>query len=159
MSENTEKLEKTAQLGRALRSIRVKRKWSLKQFEIACNGKIKDVVLGSYERGSRSISVSNLEIISNTYQVPISALMGESEINSSKIQERVIIDLRKIRESLITTDSETLSLLNQFTKTIVNMRSDWNGEILSLRSSDAAFLTMISRSKDVELKNYFITKD
>jgi len=159
MRENPETLEKTAQLGRTLRSIRVKRKWSLKQFEIACNGKIKDVVLGSYERGSRSISVSNLEIISNTYQVPISALMGESEVSSTKIQECVIIDLRKIRESLSTTDSETLSLLNQFTKTIVNMRSDWNGEILSLRSSDAAFLAMISRSKDVELKNYFITKD
>ena len=159
MRENPETLEKTAQLGRTLRSIRVKRKWSLKQFEIACNGKIKDVVLGSYERGSRSISVSNLEIISNTYQVPISALMGESEVSSTKVQGRVIIDLRKIRESLVTNNSETLSLLNQFTKTIVNMRSDWNGEILSLRSSDAAFLAMISRSKDVELKNYFITKD
>jgi transcriptional regulator with XRE-family HTH domain len=159
MNENPEKLEKTEQLGRTLRSIRVKRKWSLKQFEIACNGKIKDVVLGSYERGSRSISVSNLEIISNTYQVPISALMGESEVSSIKIQGRVIIDLRKIRESLVTTNSETLSLLNHFTKTIVSMRNDWNGEILSLRSSDAAFLTMISRSKDEELKNYLITKD
>ena len=159
MRENPETPEKTAQLGRNLRSIRVKRKWSLKQFEIACNGKIKDVVLGSYERGSRSISVSNLEIISNTYQVPISALMGESEVRSTKDQGRVIIDLRKIRESLVTTNSETLFLLNQFTKTIVSMRNDWNGEILSLRSSDRVFLSMIAANKDVVLESFFIAKD
>ena len=159
MRENPETPEKTAQLGRNLRSIRVKRKWSLKQFEIACNGKIKDVVLGSYERGSRSISVSNLEIISNTYQVPISALMGESEVRSTKDQGRVIIDLRKIRESLVTTNSETLFLLNQFTKTIVSMRNDWNGEILSLRSSDRVFLSMIPANKDMALESFFITKD
>lgn len=159
MRENPETPEKTAQLGRNLRSIRVKRKWSLKQFEIACNGKIKDVVLGSYERGSRSISVSNLEIISNTYQVPISALMGESEVRSTKVQGRVIIDLRKIRESLVTTNSETLFLLNQFTKTIVSMRNDWNGEILSLRSSDRVFLSMIAANKDVVLEGFFIAKD
>ena len=159
MRENPETPEKTAQLGRTLRSIRVKRKWSLKQFEIACNGKIKDVVLGSYERGSRSISVSNLEIISNTYQVPISALMGESEVRSTKVQGRVIIDLRKIRESLVTTNSEMLSLLNQFTKTIVSMRNDWNGEILSLRSSDRVFLSMIPANKDMALESFFITKD
>ena len=159
MRENPETPEKTAQLGRNLRSIRVKRKWSLKQFEIACNGKIKDVVLGSYERGSRSISVSNLEIISNTYQVPISALMGESEVRSTKVQGRVIIDLRKIRESLVTNNSETLFLLNQFTKTIVSMRNDWNGEILSLRSSDRVFLSMIPANKDMALESFFITKD
>ena len=159
MRENPETPEKTAQLGRTLRSIRVKRKWSLKQFEIACNGKIKDVVLGSYERGSRSISVSNLEIISNTYQVPISALMGESEVRSTKVQGRVIIDLRKIRESLVTTNSETLFLLNQFTKTIVSMRNDWNGEILSLRSSDRVFLSMFAANKDVVLESFFIAKD
>jgi hypothetical protein len=52
-----------------------------------------------------------------------------------------------------------LNQLDQFTKTIISMRSDWNGEVLSLRSSDVAFLSMISTNKDIELKTFFITKD
>jgi hypothetical protein len=67
--------------------------------------------------------------------------------------------LRKIRDSLSTSNSKTLTQLYQFTKTIISMRSDWNVEVLSLRSSDVAFLSMISTNKDIELKTFFITKD
>ena len=160
MRKNAERLDRTEELGRTLRGIRVKRKWSLKDFERASKGRIKDVVLGSYERGARSISVANLQIIADTYQIPVSAFFGENqELHSIHTEGRVIIDLRKIRESLSTSNSETLTLLNQFTKTIISMRSDWNGEILSLRSSDVAFLSMISTKKDIELKTFYITKD
>ena len=160
MRKNAESLDRTEELGRTLRGIRVKRKWSLKDFERASKGRIKDVVLGSYERGARSISVANLQIIADTYQIPVSAFFGENqELHSTPAEGRVIIDLRKIRESLSSANSETLTLLNQFTKTIISMRSDWNGEILSLRSSDVAFLSMISTNKDIELKTFYITKD
>ncbi len=160
MRKNAESLDRTEKLGRTLRGIRVKRKWSLKAFERASEGRIKDVVLGSYERGARSISVANLQIIADTYQIPVSAFFGENqELHSTRAEGRVIIDLRKIRESLSSANSETLTLLNQFTKTIISMRSDWNGEILSLRSSDVAFLSMISTNKDIELKTFFLTKD
>ena len=160
MRKNAESLDRTEKLGRTLRGIRVKRKWSLKDFERASEGRIKDVVLGSYERGARSISVANLQIIADTYQIPVSAFFGENqELHSLPIEGRVIIDLRKIRESLSSANSETLTLLNQFTKIIISMRSDWNGEILSLRSSDVAFLSMISTNNEVELKTFFITKD
>jgi transcriptional regulator with XRE-family HTH domain len=160
MRKNADSLDRTEELGRSLRGIRMKRKWSLKDFERASEGRIKDVVLGSYERGSRSISVANLQIIADTYQIPVSAFFGENqELHSIRTEGRVIIDLRKIRESLSTSNSETLTLLNQFTKTIISMRSDWNGEILSLRSSDVAFLSMISTNKDTELKTFYITKD
>jgi transcriptional regulator with XRE-family HTH domain len=160
MRKNAESLDRTEELGRTLRGIRVKRKWSLKDFERASKGRIKDVVLGSYERGARSISVANLQTIADTYQIPVSAFFGENqELHSNRTEGRVIIDLRKIRESLSTSNSETLTLLNQFTKTIISMRSDWNGEILSLRSSDVAFLSMISTKKDIELKTFYITKD
>jgi len=160
MSKNAETLDRAEELGRTLRSIRVKRKWSLKDFERASGEKIKDVVLGSYERGTRSISVANLQIIADTYQIPISALFGENQgFNNTLVQGRVIIDLRKIRDTLSSSTSVTLPLLDQFTKTIISLRSDWNGEVLSLRSSDVAFLSMISANNEGELKTFFITKD
>ena len=160
MRENAVSLDRAEELGRTLRSIRVKRKWSLKEFERASEGKIKDVVLGSYERSTRSISVANLQIIADTYRLPISAFFGDNKsFSHAHVEGRVIIDLRKIRESLSTSNSETLTQLDQFTKTIISMRSDWNGEVLSLRSSDVAFLSMISTNKDIELKTFFITKD
>lgn len=160
MRKNAESLDRAEELGRTLRSIRVKRKWSLKEFERASGEKIKDVVLGSYERGTRSISVTNLQIIADTYQLPISALFGENQYcDNPHVQGRVIIDLRRIRDSLGTSNSVTLSSLDQFTKSIICMRNDWNGEILSLRSSDVAFLSMMSNGNENELKNFFITRD
>jgi transcriptional regulator with XRE-family HTH domain len=160
MRKNAETLEAAKQLGRTLRSIRIKRKWSLKEFEVASGEKIKDVVLGSYERGTRSVSVANLQIIANTYQLPMSALLGEREVSSkAHFENRVIIDLRKIRDSLPSSYSVPLTLLDKFTQIIIGMRSDWNGEILSLRSSDVAFLSMISSNNESELKSFFITKD
>jgi transcriptional regulator with XRE-family HTH domain len=160
MRENAERLNRAEELGRTLRNIRVKRKWSLKEFERASEGMIKDVVLGSYERSTRSISVANLQIIADTYQLPISAFFGDNtSFSHAHVEGRVIIDLRKIRESLSTSNSKTLTQLDQFTKTIISMRSDWNGEVLSLRSSDVAFLSMISTNQDIGLKTFFITKD
>jgi transcriptional regulator with XRE-family HTH domain len=117
-------------------------------------------VLGSYERGTRSVSVANLQIIANTYQLPMSALLGEREVSSkTHFENRVIIDLRKIRDSLPASNSVPLTLLDKFTQIIIGMRSDWNGEVLSLRSSDVAFLSMISSNNESELKSFFITKD
>jgi transcriptional regulator with XRE-family HTH domain len=147
-------------LGRTLRKVRLGRKWSLKDFEEASKGLIKDVVLGSYERGSRSISVSKLEIIAATYEVPMSAFFAEeAKFRAMQNQERVIIDLRKLREAQKASQSEESNLLDQFTKSIINLRKDWNGEILSLRASDIAFLSMMASSPAQIFENFYLTKD
>jgi hypothetical protein len=160
MRKNAESLDRAEELGRTLRSMRVKRKWTLKEFERASGERIKDVVLGSYERGTRSISVANLQIIADTYQLPISAFFGENQYcDNPHVQGRVVIDLRRIRDSLGTSNSVALSSLDQFTKSIICMRNDWNGEVLSLRSSDVAFLSMMSKGNENELKNFFIARD
>ncbi len=53
MRTNADSPSTAQSLGQILREIRLSRKWSLKDFEIASQGQIKDVVLGSYERGYR----------------------------------------------------------------------------------------------------------
>lgn len=133
-------------LGHALRQIRKNKKWTLKDFERASGGLIKDVVLGSYERGSRSISVSNLELITSIYEIPTSSLFPDKS-KSTEITShlRVIIDLRRLREASTQKKSELLFSLNRFTDGIIHLRKDWNGEILSIRSNDLDYLSIFSR--------------
>ena len=137
--------ESSQSLGQALRHIRNNKKWTLKDFERASGGLIKDVVLGSYERGSRSISVSNLELIASIYEIPISSLFPDNNKSAERTSRvRVIIDLRKLHEVSTQKKSELLFLVNRFTDGIIHLRKDWNGEILSIRSSDLDYLSIFS---------------
>lgn len=150
----------TQSLGHTLREIRLSRKWSLKDFEIASHGLIKDVVLGSYERGSRSISVSKLHIISATYGVPISAFFAKDKSDQPALNnDRVIIDLRKVQKALDNSKSDLCVLLDQFTQSIINLRRDWNGEILSLRSSDITFLSMMTSTENEKIESFYLARD
>ncbi len=139
-------------LGHALREMRRARKWTLADFEKASHGRIKAVVLGSYERGSRSVSVDKLQAIAEIYSVPVSAFFKQgAPENSSFESTNIIIDLRKLREELALRPSKSLTLLDQFTCGIINFRKDWNGEILSLRRNDLTFLAIMSESSDTSL--------
>jgi len=157
MITHSKKLSEAEILGNTLRHMRRKRTWSLKEFEEASGGRIKDVVLGSYERGARSISVAKLMVIAQTYDVPITSFFQQEEGQISALtNQHIVIDLRKVRETLKISESETVMALDRYTKTIINLRSDWNGEILSLRSADLAFLTMDSSIQNQELKSFFL---
>ncbi|CAB4370446.1 MAG: helix-turn-helix domain-containing protein [Actinobacteria bacterium] len=132
-------------IGLALRDVRRARKWTLAEFEIASHGRIKAVVLGSYERGSRSVSVDKLQTIAEIYAVPIGAFFKQSSAeNCAKEIPNIIIDLRKLREEPDLHSSKVLSLLDQFCSGIINFRKDWNGEILSLRKSDINLLAIMT---------------
>ncbi|MEI7476118.1 MAG: helix-turn-helix domain-containing protein [Actinomycetes bacterium] len=149
-----------ALLGQALREVRRARKWSLADFEKASNGHVKAVVLGSYERGSRSVSVAKLQAIAEVYGVPISAFFTKSYVENSSLDvPNVIIDLRKLREELAIHSSKVLTLLDQFCSGIINFRKDWNGEILSLRRNDVSFLAIMSETSAENLLHILASKD
>ena len=138
-------------LGLTLRALRIKRKWTLKDFENACGSQIKDVVLGTYERGSRSISVGKLILIASVYEVPVSIFFTENRpLGALESPNQLTIDIRKLREVTETRYPDTISMLNKFVMGIIDIRRDWNGEILSLRKSDLTQLAILS-SQSVEL--------
>ncbi len=138
--------ESSQRLGRALRALRLARNWTLNDFERASKGQIKAVVLGSYERGSRSISVLKLETIAAIYDVPISGILKDSNDLPILGFRNVIIDLRKLRDVLKSNPSKNLVNLNLFASGIIDFRRDWNGEILSLRNSDLNYLAILATS-------------
>ena len=145
----------TQRLGRALRALRVARNWTLNDFERASGGRVKAVVIGSYERGSRSITVAKLQMIAAIYGVPMSAILPIDSESSNAISESVIIDLRKLRGTLAINASKNLLNLNVFITGLVNTRRDYNGEILSLRASDLNFLAIMGSTNTREMLTEF----
>ncbi len=133
-----------------LRTIRNSRSMSLLDVEKASAGAIKAVVLGSYERGSRALSVKRAIQLADFYGIPVHTLFGSSVNEKEEEPGRLAIDLRKGR--LHAESRTSLSVAQQgldffppffqFVRHIQNLREDWNGEIISLRSGDLELLAV-----------------
>lgn len=127
-----------------VRAIRIAKGLTLHDVEVASNRRIRAVVLGSYERGDRTLSVRMAIVIAQFYGVPLSYLLEEPEKPAGKANP-VTLDLRRFR--IIMTESTLSPRINSvlqsaitFTAEIIKLRNDWNGELISLRSSDLIFL-------------------
>ena len=126
-----------------LRLIRKSKGWSLQDVERHSNGKWKAVVVGSYERSDRAISLKKAIALMDFYQVPISELFPEA---TTKITTRSItLDLVKINSSA----KPQSEVLRNFTKVLSNRRKDWNGYILTIRDNDLPFLALLLNLNDV----------
>ena len=148
----------TATISARIRAQRKARSLTLQDIERLSNGRIKAVVMGSYERGSRAISLARTIEIANLFAIPISELIEESKNPERGSDDQLVFDLRKLREiSLAMTGSE-ISKINTFLSAICARRRDWNGEILTLRSADLDTLTLVlsaPREKVQELLDRF----
>ena len=85
-----------AQVSARLRAIRISRSLSLSDVEILSKGALKAVVLGSYERGSRTLSVKRAISIAALYDVPLAQLFTEVLPVEVISAERIVIDLRAV---------------------------------------------------------------
>lgn len=130
----------THSISARLRTLRLERSLSLREVQLRSKGQIPAVVLGSYERGDRTLSVSKAIQIAAFYEVPLNYLLSEPDptIGASRA---IVIDLRRLRflvtdKSQMLDDSDQLRALITFVSGIVRKRNDWHGEVLSLRSDD-----------------------
>jgi len=133
-----------------LREIRKSKGWSLQDVEHHSNGKWKAVVIGSYERADRAISLKKAISLMQFYQVPITELFPE--ITTQVTARSVSVNLNKLAES-----SETKSqILQRFTKSISNRRKDWNGQILTIRANDLQFLALQIEKNEADTLDWLI---
>ena len=135
-----------------LRSLRKSRGWTLHDIEQKSHGSIKSVVMGSYERGTRAISLARCLELANLFAIPIAELLAAPESRVTKSVEIERFDLRQSAQ-LATKESEFRSL-NNFLIAIAQRRGDWNGEILTLRSSDLDTLTLLLAMNRVQLNQW-----
>jgi len=111
-------------------------------------------VLGSYERGARSLSVKRALQIASLYQVPISEIFGHREHESGNSVSRIILDLRLISHRVQQEGRNEIAkytTLFRLVQRIVRTRQDWNGEVISLRSSDIATLAIVFDESEAEV--------
>jgi transcriptional regulator with XRE-family HTH domain len=121
-----------------LRVIRKSKGWSLQDVEHHSNGKWKAVVIGSYERGDRAISLKKAISLMDFYQVPISELFPEvAPIVSAR---SLTLDLVRISTG---TDTNTAQI-----------RRDWNGQLLTIRANDLQFLSLLLGLTDAATLDY-----
>jgi len=136
-----------------LRIIRKSKGWSLQDVERNSNGKWKAVVIGSYERSARSISLRKATSLMEFYQVPISELFPE--ISPEAEVRSISINLVK----LAVDQSSNSESLRKFTKSIGDRRKDWNGKLLTIRANDLQFLTLLLGLNESATLDYLAEAD
>lgn len=141
-----------------LRQIRQQQGMTLKQVEIRSRGKWKAVVIGSYERGVRALSISRAAELCEFYGVPLSALFIEETAHSpGSFEQGLMLDLRKIRSTIENPDQFTYQIFD-LAHWIASRRQDWNGEVLSLRSSDLETIMILTRKTKAELAQALVNR-
>lgn len=133
-----------------LRTIRKSKGWSLQDVERHSNGKWKAVVVGSYERADRAISLKKAISLMQFYQVPITELFPE--ITTEVSARSISVNIAKLESP---TDQQAQTL-RKFTKSICNRRKDWNGQILTIRSNDLQFLALLIEKSEPDTLDWLI---
>ncbi len=128
-------------LGARLRAIRTQQGLSLHGVEEKSQGRWKAVVVGSYERGDRAVTVQRLSELADFYGVPVAELLPEGHALATVAEPtpRLVIDL----EQLSSVPAQQSAPLARYAATIQSQRGDYNGRILSIRQEDLRSLAVI----------------
>lgn len=130
-----------------IRQLRKKKGLTLRQCEESSGGQFKAVVMGSYERGTRAISLERLQEIADFYGVPIQYFFSDAKVLKPNYLERCTFDLRKLRNSELA--DESFVPIAHLLAHLAKKRSDWNGEVLSIRRSDSDLLPLITNDDEI----------
>lgn len=128
-------------LGHRLRAIRVQQGLSLHGVETKSGGRWKGVVIGSYERGSRAVTVQRLAELADFYGIPVAELLPEGSGTAAAVDAapRVILDLERLQEL----PGAEAAPLARYAATLQSQRGDYNGRVMSLRHDDLRSLAII----------------
>lgn len=141
-------------LGSRLRSIRQQQGLSLHGVEEKSEGRWKAVVVGSYERGDRAVTVQKLSELAKFYGVPVEELLpgGGPSRATLELPPKLILDLEKLSG----VDAEDAAPLARYASTIQAQRGDYNGRVLSIRQEDLRTLSVIYQEQPSVLATRFI---
>jgi transcriptional regulator with XRE-family HTH domain len=129
-------------VGQRLRAIRIQQGLSLHAVERKSNGRWKAVVIGSYERGNRAVTVPRLAELAEFYGVPVAELLPDGSTGaagSADTGQRLVLDLERLAEL----PDERAAPLARYVATIARQRGDYNGRVLSIRQDDLRTLAVI----------------
>lgn len=125
------------QLGARLRAIRRQQDLTLHDVEERSGGEWKAVVVGSYERGDRAISIAKLARLAEFYRVPMHDLLPVEQLPTATTaradaSRAPCLDLSELRDS----EDDVLQALVRYLQRIQVERGDYNGRVLTVRHDD-----------------------
>ena len=127
-------------LGARLRAIRTQQGLSLHGVEQKSQGRWKAVVVGSYERGDRAVTVQRLAELAHFYGVPVHELLpGGTPNAAAELPPKLILNL----EVLQNLGEDKAAPLMRYVAAIQSQRGDYNGRVLSIRQDDLRTLSVI----------------
>ena len=127
-------------LGARLRAIRTQQGLSLHGVEQKSQGRWKAVVVGSYERGDRAVTVQRLAELAHFYGVPVHELLpGGSPNAAAELPPKLMLNL----EVLQNLGEDKAAPLLRYVAAIQSQRGDYNGRVLSIRQDDLRTLSVI----------------
>lgn len=142
-------------LGARLRAIRAQQGLSLHGVEEKSRGRWKAVVVGSYERGDRAVTVQRLAELAEFYGVPVVELLPSAPATPGPPRDaipRIVIDLEKLSQ----VPTQQGSVLSRYAATIQSQRGDYNGRVLSIRQEDLRSLAVIYDDSPARLTEQLI---
>ena len=138
-------------LGGRLRAIRQQQALSLQAVEQRSGGRWKAVVVGSYERGDRQITVSKLMELADFYGVPVTRLLPDGERPRQAVTaDRIVVSL----ETMARLPAEVVGPLSRFVANVQAQRGDYNGRILTIRRADLDTLALLYDRSSADLLSY-----
>ena len=126
-------------LGGKLRAIRQQQGLSLHGVEQKSGGRWKAVVVGSYERGDRAVTVQKLAELADFYGVPVAELLPEGSGVRHEAAGKIVLDLEKLYDVA----GEALEYVARYARAIQQQRGDYNGRVLSIRADDLRSLAIV----------------
>jgi transcriptional regulator with XRE-family HTH domain len=127
-------------LGARLRAIRAQQGLSLHGVEEKSEGRWKAVVVGSYERGDRAVTVAKLAELADFYGVPVAELLPDARAaRRGAPSPKLVIDLQRLAEL----PTHQAGPLARYAAAIQSQRGDYNGRVLTIRSEDLRSLAVI----------------
>lgn len=130
----------TRTLGAKLRQVRNQQGLSLQGVEARSKGVWKAVVIGSYERGDRAVTVQRLAELADFYGVPMSELLpAPAAVVTAEPSPRLVIDLERLGQ----VPPDRAGPLARYVAAVQAQRGDYNGRVLSIRQDDLRTLAVI----------------
>lgn len=145
------------EIAAAIKGVRRTKGMTLKEVEEKSNGVWKAVVIGSYERCDRALSVKKAINLANFYQVPLDELLGLNINTKSPTREKITLDIRATNNQN-SNESEIHSIRN-FATLICARRRDWNGEVLSIRNSDLATIGLLINKDEATAYDWLLRRN
>lgn len=127
--------EPLRQLGARLRAIRRQQHLTLHDVEERSDGEWKAVVVGSYERGDRAISVAKLSRLAAFYGVPLHDLLPTAD-HPATPPPRTSSSAPRLDLTALEADDQVLQAVARYVQRIQVERGDYNGRVLTVREDD-----------------------